>query len=292
MQEENNILQEFENNSSTSGDNSKVFNNRYILQKKIGEGGLCKVYDAVETYSEYFNENRNLVVKIPSQKILDKKDIAAFVYSEYSILSELCHKNIVKVTDFGIDDETQVPYLVMKKLNGTLLVNMSLYQMDKQIKKRLAYSLYKAVLYIHSMQIVHADINPTNIMILKNGESTLFDFGISQNLISSSSFNLSFSKMNAFNPIYSAPEVLEGKSPTIQSDIFSLACVLYEIYTGKLPFIESSTELNETPLVLKDFAKLPLFQKNWFRKALVYCPKLRVENIPLSIRISIALGNK
>ncbi len=287
MQEENNIFQEFTDKSLVSKSNNKVFNNRYILQDQIGEGGLCKVYDVLETYSEYFNENRNLVIKIPSEKILDKKDIAAFVYSEYSILSRLCHENIVKVTDFGIDDDSQIPYLIMKKLEGVLLVNISLHQIDTKMIKQLSHSLYKAVSYLHSMQIIHADINPTNIMVSENAEASLFDFGISQNVVSQESFNLSFAKMNAFNPIYSAPEILEGKSPSVQTDIFSLACVLYELYTGKLPFHRSSLELKENPLQRKDFTKIPIFQRSWFKKALIYSSEKRIKSIPIAIEINI-----
>jgi serine/threonine-protein kinase Stk1 len=290
MKDENNIFEQFTDKPLTPKNNNKVFNNRYILKNKIGEGGLCKVYDVLETYSEYFNENRNLVVKIPSKNILDKKDVAAFVYSEYSILSRLCHENIVKVTDFGIDDESQVPYLVLKKLDGVLLVNISLHQIDKQMIKKLEYSLYNAVSYLHNMQIIHADINPTNIMVSANTKASLFDFGISQNLISKESFNLSFSKMNAFNPIYAAPEILEGGTPTIQTDIFSLACVLYELYNGKLPFQKSSLELKETPLQRKDFVKIPLLQKYWFKKALIYDSEKRVQTIPISIKIRIFLN--
>jgi len=290
MDKKNNILEQFAHKAfmlENTQTKNRLFNNRYILKDKIGEGGLCKVYDAIETYSEYFKEDRNLVVKVPLQELLDKKDIAAFVYSEYSILSKVCHPNIVRVTDFGIDESSEIPYLVMEKLDGTLLVNLSLHQIDKAMTNKLTYSLYKALLYLHTKQIVHADINPTNIMVLNNGQASLFDFGISQDLYSQKSFHLSFSKMNAFNPIYSAPEILEGKKPSSQTDIFSLACVLYELYSGKLPFIKSSLELKATPLKQKDFCKIPLLQRTWFRKALVYDPNKRVKSIPLYVKLKM-----
>jgi len=284
---EKNLLEEFENKPSKLKSGNRVFNNRYVFKEKIGEGGLCEVYDVLETYSEYFNESRNLVVKIPSKEMLKKKDIAAFIYSEYSILNKIYHENVVKITDFGIDEVSQVPYLVMNKLEGRLLVNMPLLDIDKKMSKQLAYSLYKAIDYIHSMQIVHADINPTNIMVRENGEASVFDFGISQNIANQASFNLSYSKIKAFNPIYAAPEVLEGSTPNVSSDMFSLACVMYEVYTRRLPFVESSKELKERPLKRNDLTQIPFFQKAWFRKSLSHDANKRPLKIPFCIHIKI-----
>ena len=85
-----------------------MLNKRYTLEKKIGEGGLSEVYDVSDIYSQYFKDNRNLVIKIPSSEIADKNDVAAFVYSEYSLLNLLHHENIVKAVNFGIDEESNI----------------------------------------------------------------------------------------------------------------------------------------------------------------------------------------
>lgn len=268
-----------------------MLNKRYTLDAKIGEGGLSEVYDVKDMYSVYFKDERRLVVKLPSAKIANKKDIAAFVYSEYSLLSSLHHENIIKVVDFGIDDESNIPYIIMQKLEGDLLTEIALHKISNKMKHKLASSLYKAILYMHEKGIVHADINPTNIMMSPDGSAQLFDFGISQNVSYKKTFNLSNEKNHAYNPIYTAPEVFEGEAPSYETDLFSLACVLYELYTGELPFENSSRELVFKPLNRKIFAKIPFMQRRWFRKMLTHSSAFRPVKISLYTRIVIYIQN-
>jgi len=263
---------------------SLMLNKRYTLGKKIGEGGLSEVYAVTDIYAQYFEDTRDLVIKMPSAEITDKKDVAAFVYSEYSLLSTLHHENIVQAVDFGIDEDSNIPYLIMQKLEGDLLVNIGLHKIDAKMKRNLASSLYKAMVHMHNKGIVHADINPTNIMMGPDGNAQLFDFGISQSIGTKKRFNLAYKKINAYNPIYTAPEIFEGKPPSRKTDLFSLACVLYELYAGELPFEKSSRELKEKALSKKYLKKIPLAQRNWFKKTLSYNPNMRPEKIPSCIR--------
>ncbi|WP_457744613.1 serine/threonine-protein kinase [Sulfurimonas sp.] len=267
--------------------NKMVLNNRYTLGNKIGEGGLSEVYEAVDLYSQYFKDTRDLVIKLPLQKIATKKDIAAFVYSEYSLLNMLKSENIVKVVDFGIDDNSEIAYLVMQRLTGKLLVKIPLHSINKKMKNNIALSLYKAITYIHNKGIIHADINPTNIMVAPDGFSQLFDFGISQNIEKKNAFNLDFKKINAYNPRYTAPEIFEGEAPCVKTDIFSLACVLFELYTDELPFKNSSVELKDKSIDFKLLYKIPFLERSWFLKTLNYNANLREEKIPFFISLKL-----
>jgi len=260
----------------------RMLNGRYTLGSKIGEGGLSEVYEASDIYSQYFDDKRDLVIKLPLASLADKKDITAFVYSEYSLLNMLHHDNIVKVVDFGIDESTNIAYLVMEKLDGRLLMNVPLHQIDKKMKKNIAISLYKAVMHIHNRGIVHADINPTNVMVSADGHAQLFDFGISQSITRKKAFNLNFKKVNAYNPRYTAPEVFEGDVPSKETDIFSLACLLFELYTSELPFEKSSKELAVKPLTAKQLKDVPFLQRAWFKKVLQFDKKNRTQELPLS----------
>lgn len=268
----------------TLAENS-VLNKRYTLGKLVAEGGLSLVYEARDIYADYFEDDRALVVKLPSSEISDKKDVAAFIYAEYSVLNTLNHQHIVKVVDFGIDEDTEIPYLVMQRLEGNLLVNTPVHKISTEMKRRLAFSLYKALVYIHTKGIVHADINPTNIMISPQGDAQIFDFGISQNTGTKKRFHLAYSKNNAYNPIYSAPEIFKGNAPTRKTDLFSLACVLYELYTNELPFETSSLELKENTLSRAQLSKIPLMQRAWFKRVLSYESAKRPEQIPWCIRL-------
>ena len=270
---------------------SSILNHRYILGEKIGEGGLSSVYQASDVYCQFFKDNRNIVVKIPSDELSVKLDIEAFIYSEYSILVELKHENIVRVLDFGIDDDKHLPYIVMEKLDGDLLSNISLHKLTKEMKMNIAMSLSSALSYIHKKDIVHADINPTNIMVSSSGNVNIFDFGISKNLVTDKNFSLSYKKANAYNPIYSAPEIHGGKSPSKKTDLFSLACVLYELYTNELPFKKSSIELKKKNLSKQQLSKIPLLQRAWFKKALQHRPEKRISKMPFCIRTKHLLKN-
>ena len=267
----------------------QTLNKRYIVKEKLAEGGLCEVYRVEDTYALYFQDKRELVAKVPSSTIASKKDVSAFIYSEYVLLGSLQHKNIVRGVDFGIDEASGLPYLVMQKIEGDLLANIPLHTVTKSMKERMMCSLYDAICYIHDQGIVHADINPTNIMTAPNGEVCVFDFGISQNSVVRNHYNLAFGKINAFNPAYSAPEVLNGEAPSFASDLFSLGVVMYELYTGKLPYEHSSLELKERPLQRGACKGIPLTQREWFYKVLSYEAKKRPTRLPRTFRLKSRL---
>lgn len=257
-----------------SKEKQKLLNKRYFLEEHIADGGLSTVYKATDIYCEYFNDKSNMVIKIPTKELLEKNDIAAFVYAEYTFLRKLNHDNIVKVFDFGIDDKTNIPYLVLKHIEGQLLSELSTVEMNIKFKNFLFKNLFLTLSYIHSKNIIHADINPSNIIICDNNP-IIFDFGISQNIEQNKDFILEYKKVKAFNPKYSAPEVLNGASPTIESDIFSLACLMYELYTCEELFNESSLELENNLFIDLKINKIPFFLRRWFISALDKNPKKR-----------------
>jgi len=276
---ETNILKKIKKNSfkknlKESKKNLTLLNNRYYLEEEVGRGGLSIVYKATDIYCEYFNEESNIVIKVPTKELLKKDDISAFVYAEYNFLKKLSNKNIVKVFDFGIDKKTNIPYIVLEYIKGTLLSELPISQMNKKFKNTIFKSLLSTIEYIHSQNIVHADINPYNI-ITKDDEFLIFDFGISQFINDNNKFNLEYNKVKAFNPKYCAPEVLQGEKPTVNSDIFSFACVMYEIYTCSKLFEKNSLELLEKPLSKDKFRNIPLLLKPWFKHALNKNPEKR-----------------
>ena len=82
-------------------------------------------------------------------------------------------------------------------------------------------------------------------------------------------------------------KILEGKTPSIKTDLFSLACVLFELYTGELPFKDSSIELKDKPLSSQSLRKIPFLQRSWFINIFNYNPDLRVKSLPLSIFLKL-----
>ena len=278
-----NIIKEISKNSfkkklKKAKKDISLLNNRYFLEEEVGIGGLSIVYKASDIYSKYFNEESNIVIKIPTKELLEKTDIAAFVYAEYVFLKKLNNDYIVKVLDFGIDKKSNIPYIVLEYIEGKLLSEYSIAQMDMIFKNTIFKILHQSLNYIHSKNIVHADITPNNILV-KDKKVIIFDFGISQNIINDKNFTLEYKKIKAFNPKYCAPEVLEGEKPTIESDIFSFACVMYEIYTCSSLFNENSLELKKNINKNINLNKIPFLLKNWFKNALNTNPKKRSMDI-------------
>lgn len=268
-----NIIKELSEKSILIKDDSKktkFLNKRYYCIKKIAIGGLSIVYEGIDVYSEYFDIDSNLVIKIPNQELLTKSDIAAFVYSEYVFLRKLNLDTIVKVLDYGIDKKKNIPYLVLEKIHGKLLSETSIATMNIKNKNSIFKSLINTLSYIHSKNIIHADISPLNIIINDKFEPIIFDFGISQNINDNQDFSLEYNKVKAFNPKYCAPELLSSDKarPTISSDIFSLAVIMYEVYCNKPLFENSSKELLDLPIEKRNLSEIPFILRKWFKNAL------------------------
>ena len=255
-----------------------ILGSRYVIEHKITSGGLSDIYLGYDLYQKYFKENDNVIIKLPKKELLEKKDIDAFVYSEFKNLKNIKHPNIVNVFDFGVDENSKYPYLILENLNGNILYDLPIHSMSTKFKFKLFKILYETISHIHEKGIIHADINPKNIMVSKNNLITLFDFGISQ-MTKESKISFSFDNAQAFNPIYSAPEVLQGQKPTIESDIFSFACTLYEIFALELPFNENSLEFIESPFLKKNCSKkIPYIMRSWFVQSLNINPENRIKN--------------
>ncbi len=256
---------------------SNPLNSRYQMNDDLGEGGLSTIYEVTDMYDTYFENERKLAVKLPSVDMLKMQDIGALIYAEYNILRDLNHPYIIDVKDFGIDKKSNVPYMILEFLEGRMLADIALYELSDEVKDEMARQIFVAIDYLHEMKVIHADINPKNIMLLDDGNIKVFDFGISQHVEKKMHFQFSFANAQAFNPLYSAPEVLQGKPPSLTSDIFSTAVIIYELYQGVLPYQESSLELDEKSWKKLSYKKVPRKLRSWLKKALKVDPHERVD---------------
>ncbi len=201
---------------------------RYQIIKTIGEGGMANVYLAKDTILE-----RNVAVKVLRGDLsLDEKFVRRF-QREALQASSLNDKNIVEVYDVGEDHGDY--YIVMEYIEGKHLKNL--------LKKRGKLTIEEVVDILlqvtsglsvaHDSYIIHRDIKPQNIMILGNGIVKLTDFGIAV-AMNSTQLTQTNSVMGSVH--YLPPEQASGKGATLQSDIYSLGILMYELLTGKLPF--------------------------------------------------------
>ncbi|RXJ93901.1 hypothetical protein CRV00_08425 [Malaciobacter molluscorum] len=260
------LLKQIKQDSKKLNENETItiLNKRYILKQLVGTGGLCDVYKADDIFDLHFNKESKIVIKIPNNNLKNYKDISSLLYSEYNFLRKLNHKNIVKVLDFGIDKKTNIPYIILEYKEGKLLKDIAFFEMSKKFKFNIMKTLVTLVNYIHSNNIIHADINPSNIIIDKNHNLTLIDFGISKSINNQENIELDYSKVKAYNPNYCAPEILNNEQPSIESDNFSVASICFEIFTT------NCIERKDNKIILNDFEKIPFLLKKWFKYNLSY----------------------
>ena len=203
-------------------------NDRYQIIKTIGEGGMANVYLAYDTILD-----RNVAVKVLRGDLAtDEKFVRRFQREALSA-SSLTHPNIVEVYDVGEDNGSY--YIVMEYIEGKHLKQL--------LKKRGNLTLTEVVDIMlqvtdgmsaaHDSYIIHRDIKPQNIMILENGLIKITDFGIAMAL-NSTQLTQTNSVMGSVH--YLPPEQASGKGATIQSDVYSMGILMYELLTGVLPF--------------------------------------------------------
>ena len=203
-------------------------NDRYQIIKSIGEGGMANVYLAYDTILD-----RNVAVKVLRGDLAtDEKFVRRFQREALSA-SSLSHPNIVEVYDVGEDNGQY--YIVMEYIEGC--------QLKQLLKKRGRLTLSEVIdimLQItdglsvaHDAYIIHRDIKPQNIMILDSGLVKITDFGIAM-AMNSTQLTQTNSVMGSVH--YLPPEQANGKGSTLQSDIYSMGILMYELLTGELPY--------------------------------------------------------
>ena len=193
----------------------------------LGKGAFGKVYKGTDKANREFQ----VAVKVLNKHKMSEKDLA-HVMDEVDLLKKVDHPNIVEY--FETYDDKHYLYLVMELCTGGELFDSH----DEYIKQGKAYTekkaaevIYKcleALAHCHALGITHRDIKPENIMYGKDGEVRLVDFGLAKD-------TTHHMKSYAGTPYFMAPEVLNGYY-THKCDIWSLACVLYMLMAGKLPF--------------------------------------------------------
>ena len=247
---------------------------RYQIIKSIGEGGMANVYLAYDTILD-----RNVAVKVLRGDLAtDEKFVRRFQREALSA-SSLTNPNIVEVYDVGEDDGEY--YIVMEYIEGKHLKNL--------IKKRGKLTVSEAVDIVmqitdglsvaHDSYIIHRDIKPQNIMVLENGLVKITDFGIAM-AMNSTQLTQTNSVMGSVH--YLPPEQASGKGSTLQSDIYSIGILFYELLTGKLPFKgENAVEIalkhlkEALPSIREELPNIPQSVENIIIKATAKNPKNR-----------------
>lgn len=225
----------------------RLLDNRYEILEAIGTGGMAVVYKALD-----HRLNRLVAVKILKDDLSRNQEFRRRFHAESQAVAMLSHPNIVSVYDVSRSGDAD--YIVMELIEGISLKQYLEKKINLNWRETLHFSIQiaKALDHAHSRGIVHRDIKPHNILILKDGSIKVADFGIAR--VGAAQNTLTREALGSVH--YISPEQAKGARVDNRSDIYSLGVVMYEMLTGRTPY-DGETPVAVAVQHINGGAKLP-----------------------------------
>jgi len=221
----------------TDATTPQLLGGRYELAELLGYGGMAEVYHGTDT-----RLGREVAVKVLRNDLARDPSFLARFRREAQSAAALSHPAIVSVYDTGTDtvDGQVTPYIVMEYVEGRTL--REIVQTEGRLLPRRAVEIVAEVCgaldYSHAAGIVHRDIKPGNVMISRGGAVKVMDFGIARAVAASSAMTQTAAVIGTAQ--YLSPEQARGEHVDARSDVYSTGCLLYELLTGRPPFVGDS----------------------------------------------------
>ncbi len=211
-----------------------VFNNRYRLDNKMGEGGMATVYCGTDTLLR-----RRVAIKVLRAQYASDEEFVRRFYQEAESAARLSHPNIVNTYDVGHEGETY--YIVMELVDGPSLAEIIAAdgRLPEPVAIDYAAQICNGLAYAHRQGLLHRDIKPANILITKDDVVKLSDFGIAR-AMSQQTMAMTRPGLVMGSVYYLSPEQAQGLELHETSDLYSVGVVLYQMLTGKLPYTGES----------------------------------------------------
>lgn len=205
-----------------------ILNGRYEIIRAIGYGGMAEVYLAYDQLLD-----RNVAVKMLRDQFLEDKELLEQFRREAKSAARLVHPYIINIYDVVSEGSSQ--YIVMEYVDGvTLKEYMQEHKLSLNAVLEIAVRLADALQHAHSHNIIHCDIKPQNVLLDKNMNPKIADFGIAK-MVTNQTMVYSKSVMGSVH--YISPEQASGGKITACSDVYSLGVVLFEMLTGQVPYV-------------------------------------------------------
>jgi len=207
----------------------------YTVVREVGRGGMAVVYEAERKFGPL---TQRFALKLIKRGVDTDEVVERFAF-ERQILASLNHPNIARLHDGGVSDDGR-PYFVMEFVDGTPIVDYA-READLTVvdRLRLFVQVCSAIQYAHRNLVVHRDLKPSNILVTRDGQPKLLDFGIAKVIHPGASMQQIRTRTGSFwlTPDYASPEQVKGLGVTTTSDVYGLGVVLYELLTGRRPFV-------------------------------------------------------
>jgi serine/threonine protein kinase len=226
-----------------------VIDDRYVLERRLGGGGMGTVYRARDKLMErHHDRDPYVALKLINDALRDNAEVRTLLQRECSRAQKLSHPNIIRVFYFGCDEKTDADFLTMELLRGEPLEHLIRDHpsgLPWHRSSRLIDQLCSGLAYAHAEGIVHSDIKPSNLFMTDASILKILDFGIAAPLRSAETgreetlFNPR--RSGAVSDRYSSLEMHLGLDADPSDDVYSAACVIYEMLTGKHPYRKLKT---------------------------------------------------
>jgi len=214
---------------------------RYLIIRRIGEGGMGAVYEAKHTII-----GKRVAVKVLLEKFLTKTDFVARLLQEARLASAIGHEHIVDVTDFGTTDDGRA-FVAMEFLDGESLAQLVMREAPLPVERslRIGRQVASALGAAHAKGIVHRDVKPENVYLIRRGDADfvkVVDFGISKAVKQGQGddapdYHLTHTGLLLGTPLYMSPEQARGDEDLDHRvDVWAMGVMLYECLTGEVPF--------------------------------------------------------
>jgi len=218
----------------------RELDNRFTIREKLGAGGMGTVYRALQS-----SVGREVAIKVIESRSADDRNAAKRFFREAKLASRLSQPNTVGVIDFG-QTQDGLLFLVMELIKGKTLDQVLRLDgvLTPRRTARIGVQLCDALDAAHALKIVHRDLKPSNVMVLDDPPGRdlikVLDFGLAKSFIGDDTHSVTHSNMVVGTPSYIAPEVVEGAPADQRTDLYSLGVILYELVTGRRPFVASN----------------------------------------------------
>ena len=221
----------------------RILRNRYVVESLLGRGGMGDVYRASDGLEAVCTgASAQIAVKVLKESVRRSPQQLIRLQREFDCVRKLSHPNIVNV--YQLDRDADLAFYTMELLEGEHVADILRQREGRPLPQGYAWAIVRAIgaalAHAHSRNVVHGDVSPKNVMITRNGEVRVLDFGSSiysdPEPPGSSAVLTEAGDPVAATPAYASCELLEGQTADPRDDLYALACVAYELLAGEHPF--------------------------------------------------------